>query len=97
MDILQKAGVAAMPSLDDEERCFTDPHHKARESIVDVKTPDIDQPVPIYNVPWKLSETPGKVRHCAPMLGEHNDYVYGDILGLSKEEISSLTKEKVIY
>ena len=97
MEILQKAGVAAMPSLDDDERCFTDPHHKARESFVDMETPDIEEPVPIYNVPWKLSETPGKIRDHAPTLGQHNEYVYGELLGLSKEEIARLTEEKVIY
>lgn len=97
MEILQKAGVAAMPSLDDEERCFTDPHHKARESFVDIKTPDIEQPVPLYNVPWKLSETPGQIQRHAPTLGQHNDYVYGEVLGLSQEDISRLTEERVLY
>jgi len=97
MEILQKAGVAAMPSLDDDERCFTDSHHKARESFVDIKTPDIEEPVPIYNVPWKRSKTPGKIRDHAPTMGQHNDYVYGEILGLSKEEIARLTEKKVIY
>lgn len=97
MEILQRVGVAAMPSLDDDERCFTDPHHEARESFVDIKTPDIEEPVPIYNVPWKLSETPGTIRDRAPTIGQHNDYVYGEILGLSKEEITRLTERKVIY
>lgn len=97
MEILQRVGVAAMPSLDDDERCFTDPHHKARESFVEMQTPDIEEPVPIYNVPWKLCETPGKIRDHAPTIGQHNDYVYGEILGLSKEEIAKLTEEKVIY
>ncbi len=96
-EILQKEGVAAIPSLDDEARCFTDPHHVSRECFVDVKTPDIEAPVPIYNVPWVLSETPGNIRRCAPMLGEHNRYVYGDILGLSEEEIITFTKARVIY
>ena len=97
MEILQREGVAAMPSPDDEERCFTDPHTKERKSFVEIKTPDIEQPVPVYNVPWRLSETPGEVRTCAPMLGEHNEYVYGDILGFSKAEIETLEEEKVLY
>jgi benzylsuccinate CoA-transferase BbsF subunit len=96
MEILQNKGVAAMPSLEDEERCFTDPHHTARKSFVEVKTPDIESPVPLYNVPWVLSNTPGTVRKCAPRLGEQNDYVYGDILGLSKEEIDDLIEKEVL-
>jgi crotonobetainyl-CoA:carnitine CoA-transferase CaiB-like acyl-CoA transferase len=31
-----------------------------------------------------------------PLLGEHNDYVFGELLGLSKEEIRKLTEEKVL-
>jgi len=97
MEILQKAGVAGMPAVYEEERYLTDPHHKARESFVDIKTPDIDEPVTIYNVPWKLSETPGRIQRHAPTLGQHNHYVYGEILGLSKGEITELMEDRVIY
>jgi len=45
-------------------------------------------------VTFKLSETPGQLR-LAPMLGEHNDYVYGELLGMSKEEIEHYTAEGV--
>jgi crotonobetainyl-CoA:carnitine CoA-transferase CaiB-like acyl-CoA transferase len=31
------------------------------------------------------------------MLGEHNSYIYRELLGLSEEEIARLTEEKVIY
>ena len=34
-------------------------------------------------VPIKLSETPGAIRHVGPELGEHNDYVFSELLGLS--------------
>jgi hypothetical protein len=30
-------------------------------------------------------------------LGEHNEYVFGELLGMPKEEIQSLMEEKVIY
>jgi crotonobetainyl-CoA:carnitine CoA-transferase CaiB-like acyl-CoA transferase len=43
----------------------------------------------------KLSETPGRTDWAGPGLGAFNDEVYGDLLGLSVEEISSL-KEKGI-
>lgn len=45
--------------------------------------------------PWKLSETPGYTRRPAPLFGEHNEYVLGEILGMSKEEIARLAEEKV--
>jgi crotonobetainyl-CoA:carnitine CoA-transferase CaiB-like acyl-CoA transferase len=31
-----------------------------------------------------------------PLLGEHNEYVFGELLGLSKEEIRQLTGEKAL-
>jgi len=95
MEILQKAGVAAAPCADTEERYF-DPHFQERQNIVEVEHPATGVDF-IPNVVCKLSETPGEIRRPAPMLGEHNDYVYGELLGLSKEEVEKLAEEKVIY
>jgi len=95
MEILQKAGVAAAPCADTEDR-FLDPHFQERQNIVNV-----DHPVTgvdfVPNVICKLSETPGEIRRPAPLLGEHNDYVYGELLGLSKDEIERLIQEKIIF
>lgn len=35
-----------------------------------------------------FSETPGKVRTAGPSMGEHNEYVFGQVLGLSEDEIN---------
>jgi benzylsuccinate CoA-transferase BbsF subunit len=43
-----------------------------------------------------MTETPAKIVRTAPLLGEHNNYVFGKLLGLSKEEIQKLTEEKVL-
>jgi crotonobetainyl-CoA:carnitine CoA-transferase CaiB-like acyl-CoA transferase len=48
------------------------------------------------NVPFKLSETPAQLRRPAPLLGQHNDYVFGELLGMSKEELAKYTEEGVI-
>jgi crotonobetainyl-CoA:carnitine CoA-transferase CaiB-like acyl-CoA transferase len=32
----------------------------------------------------------------APCLGQHNEHVYGEILGLSKQEIATLAEDGVI-
>ena len=93
-EILQNAGVAAAPVLTTED-IFLDPHFNERKVFVDVEHPVTGGSV-LYNVPWKISETEGSWRH-APLLGESNDYVFGEILGLSKEEIKRLTDEEVIY
>lgn len=50
-----------------------------------------------YPGPWaKLSKTPISVRHRAPHIGEHNDHVYGNLLGLTDEDISALSGDGVI-
>ena len=44
-----------------------------------------------------MSKTPGKIRCHAPLVGEHNDYVFGELLGMPQDEIDGLKEEKVIY
>ena len=66
------------------EDMLEDPHFAAREAIVPVEHPDFGT-VRMQNVAPKLSETPGAVRHVGPALGEHNEAVYGALLGLSDE------------
>jgi crotonobetainyl-CoA:carnitine CoA-transferase CaiB-like acyl-CoA transferase len=42
---------------------------------------------------WKMSVTPGRIRSAACCLGEHNDYVYRDLLGMSDADIDRLRRE----
>lgn len=95
MDILQKAGVAAAPCLDLTER-FSDPHFEERGTHLQVEHPATGVDI-IAGVPFRLSETPGAVRQPAPLLGEHNEYVFGKLLGKTREEIAQLIKDKVIH
>ena len=95
MEMLQASGVAAMPSFSAGE-LFSDPHLKAREAATEVKHPVLGKQV-VFNPPWKLSETPARVERAAPLLGEHNEYVFGKLLGMSKQEITQLIEEKVLY
>jgi crotonobetainyl-CoA:carnitine CoA-transferase CaiB-like acyl-CoA transferase len=43
-----------------------------------------------------LSDTPGTIRTPCPKLGEHNDEVYGNILGFSKNELETLKNDGII-
>jgi benzylsuccinate CoA-transferase BbsF subunit len=95
MQILQNAGVAAAPCADTEDR-FSDPHFQERQNIVNIEHPVTGLDF-VPNVVCNLSETPGQIRRPAPMLGEHNQYVYGELLGLSKEKIEQYVEEKIIY
>lgn len=95
MEILQKAGVATAPCADTEDR-FLDPHFQERQNIVNVEhsVTGVDF---VPSVVCKLSETPGEIRRPAPLLGEHNNYVFGELLGLSKDGIERLIQEKIIF
>ena len=95
MDILQKAGVAATPCLDLMER-FSDPHYAERGTHLQIEHPATGIDI-IAGIPFKLSGTPGEVRRPAPMLGQHNNYVFRELLGRTESEIAQLVEEKVIY
>ena len=95
METLQHVGVAAMPCLNQEGRYFN-PHLQARAAYVDVEHPVLGTE-PLYGIPYKLSGTPGRIRRHAPIMGEHNDYVFGELLGISSEERRYLTEQKVLY
>jgi benzylsuccinate CoA-transferase BbsF subunit len=95
MEILQQAGVAAVPVFS-IGNMFTDPHAQEEEYLVHLPHPE-EPGSYVYNVPWKLSETPGGIRRHAPLMGEHNEYVLCELCGLPKEEFQRLVEEKVIW
>ena len=91
---LQKEGVAAFPALSTRE-VYEDGHYAERECWVNVEHPHGRES--IYGVHWKMSKSPGSVRQPAPLLGQHNDYVFCELLGLSQAQSDELKAAKVIY
>ena len=67
----------------------------AREMLVSVPHPGLDREVLLAGVAVKMTETPGRVRHRAPLLGEHTDR-YLTELGLGGAEIAQLRAEKIV-
>lgn len=94
-DLLQRHGVAGMPSLKAGD-LFNDPHVVARGAVTEIEHPVLGTRKTI-TPPWKFSESPAGVLRTAPLLGEHNDYVFCDLLGLSPDELKNLICEKVVY
>jgi len=95
MEILQKAGVMAGPSLKVEE-VAQDNHLGQRGFFVHIDHPGIGA-VRLAGLPWKLSDVPPGNYHHAPLLGEHNYYVFRELLKMPEEEIARLQEEQVIY
>jgi formyl-CoA transferase len=77
------------------EDMMRDEHFKAREALIEVEHPDFG-PIRMQNVAPKLSDTPGAVRHVGPELGEHNEYVFGEVLGLNAEQQAEFKSKGII-
>jgi benzylsuccinate CoA-transferase BbsF subunit len=95
METLQEKGVAAAPVFTSQE-LYLDPHTKERGVYQEVVHPAMGR-LAVLSPPWKLSHTPATIRHASPLIGEHDNYVYGELLGMSPDEIKRLEKAKVIY
>jgi len=93
--ILQAAGVAAFPSYSAQD-IVDDPHLNGRGTIRSMAGPN-NESRKVVGPPWRLSRTPATLERWTPALGEHNDRVFGGLLGLSREEIDELVADQVIY
>jgi len=90
-ELLQRHGVPAGPVLDDAD-AYADPQLRARGFFIAVRHADAG--THLYpGMPWKLSATPTGVRTPPVRLGEHNEYVYKELLGYSDEEYRELEAE----
>jgi benzylsuccinate CoA-transferase BbsF subunit len=92
---LQKAGVAAMPVLDGPA-LVQDPQLRARAVLQSLDHPAIGERLTMGPA-WRFSRTPAQISRPGPLLGEHNRYVLGGLLGMSGEEIERLVAEEVVY
>jgi benzylsuccinate CoA-transferase BbsF subunit len=95
VQVLQQEGVAAMKVMNIEDQ-FIDPHLQERQAYQEIEHPHVGIEW-LYGMPWLLSDTPGSVRTPAPTLGQHNEYVLGQLLGLSAGELERLGEAQVVY
>jgi len=69
--------------------------HKEREYFVEAdypKTGKVTQP----GAPFKMTATPWQMKCPAPLLGQHNEEVYGAYCGLGKEDLVRLCREGIV-
>jgi CoA:oxalate CoA-transferase len=91
---LAEGGVPAAP-VNNVAEMVADPQVQARQMFVELEHPRYG-PVQITGTPLKLSETPGRVRHLAPLPGEHNADIFVGLLGHSPEELARWQEEGVV-
>ncbi len=70
------------------------PQYKERDFFVSVQHPKMGE-VLQPGAPFRMSATPWKIKHPAPLLGEHNTIVYSE-LGLSSNTITEFREKGVI-
>ncbi len=75
---------------------FEDPHLKARNFWQSIEHPELGTSLDYPGGFAKLSGAPCKIWRPAPLIGEHNEEVYGGELRLKAAEIAKLKEEGVI-
>ena len=93
MEQLQSVGVAA-GAVNSPIEVVDDPHLQARGFIKDLDYPGVGR-LKTPGLAWKMSATPGRIRHTAPTLGQDSEYVLGKHLGITADEYQELVKKKV--
>jgi crotonobetainyl-CoA:carnitine CoA-transferase CaiB-like acyl-CoA transferase len=99
MHQLQSRGVPAGVCQTAQDRCERDPQLRHLGWLVDLPQSEIGT-WPAKELPVRLSETPaymgGQVGRHGPSYGEDNEYVFGEIMGLTAREIGELEADDVI-
>jgi benzylsuccinate CoA-transferase BbsF subunit len=85
MNILQKVGIAAGVVETGEDLVMKDEQYKAHQYYVEL--PYGGGKAYCENTILRFSETPCRVHNAAPEMGQHNDHVYRELLGMTEEEI----------
>ena len=86
---------AAIAPIYDVEDIFEDPHLRERDALVTVEDDDLGE-LTMNGVFPKLSETPGRVDHAGPRLGEHTLEVLLERTDAATEELERLHEDGVI-
>ncbi|MFC2017613.1 CaiB/BaiF CoA transferase family protein [Chloroflexota bacterium] len=94
MALLQGEGVAA-GVVQDAKDLASDPQLRARGFFVELDHPEMGKTISDAT-PIKLSGAPARYVRAAPVLGQDNNYVYNQLLGMSERELAELKEQGVI-
>jgi benzylsuccinate CoA-transferase BbsF subunit len=87
--LLQKHGIPSAPCLSNKALA-SDPHLAARDVFIDVAHPVLGDHR-VMRAPWRFDDdTMCTIRRHGPLIGQDNDYVLGELLGLSAAERTAL-------
>ncbi len=92
---LQAAGVRA-GIVNKMSDVYSDPQLTHRRQWIEMEHPEIGK-MHYQRPPFILTKNPCGPDRRDPLLGEHNDHFYKEILGLSEQQYRELVDEEVIY
>jgi benzylsuccinate CoA-transferase BbsF subunit len=96
MALLQSKGIPAGVVQNARDVLDNDPHLKARAYYEYIDHPETG-PMAHDGAPFRLSKTPGSLNTPAPCLGEHNEYICKEILGMNDDEVAEALIEQALY
>ena len=95
VDILLAEGIPAGPLLTIKELA-EDPHFAGERNMFPYMEQPGVGPFRVTAMPIKFSGTPTAIQRPAPALGEHNEEVYGEMLGLEPSDLAALKEKGII-
>ena len=95
MEQLQAVAVPSGPCQNNEE-LINDPQLQSRNQFIELDHPEVGKRLTMA-MQGIFSAIPERRYEPAPLLGQHNDQVFHDLLGLPHHEIERLIEEQVIY
>jgi crotonobetainyl-CoA:carnitine CoA-transferase CaiB-like acyl-CoA transferase len=95
MHLLQGAGVRAGAVQDAQDTAESDPQIAHRGLFFELDHPVIG-PARFEGVPFSMRRSEAEHWRSAPLLGEDNGYVFGEILGIDDDELERLGRAGVI-
>jgi crotonobetainyl-CoA:carnitine CoA-transferase CaiB-like acyl-CoA transferase len=90
-----EAAGAALAPIYNVEQLMDDPQVVAREVITTIEDEDLGW-LRMQNVMFRMSATPGRIAHGGRRLGQDNEQLYGELLGVDAEKLGRLHEDGVI-
>jgi crotonobetainyl-CoA:carnitine CoA-transferase CaiB-like acyl-CoA transferase len=95
MKLMQSAGIAGA-AVQNSEDMYYDLQLRSINHMTQVKVGSRGE-MTFDGPPLRMSQGQKAGTDGAPLLGQHNDYIYRQLLGIKEEEIDRLIADRVIY
>jgi crotonobetainyl-CoA:carnitine CoA-transferase CaiB-like acyl-CoA transferase len=93
-EYLSENGVPCGP-INYIDNVVEDPHIRSRGMFFNLEDEELGT-VPQVGSPWKLGQTREKTHKAPPRVGEHDEEVYREWLGMDPEDLERLRKSEII-